>query len=80
MTESEFGELLKDARDFVSDLSGWKAEPTVDIENYGRTEFIAGHLMLYETEGFYGKDELFDFDEKRVEFISQREGNRVFWR
>ena len=74
LTESEFGELLKDARDFVSDLSGWKAEPAVDIKNYGRTEFIAGHLMLYETEGFYGKDELFDFDGKRVEFISQREG------
>lgn len=74
LTESEFGELLKDARDFVSDLSGWKAEPLKDIKNYGRTEFIAGHLMLYQTEGFYGKDELFDFSGKRVEFISQREG------
>ena len=74
LIEGEFGELLQDVRDFVSDLSGWKAESSVSVKNYGRTEFIAGHLVLYETEGFYGQDELFDFDGKRVEFISQREG------
>ena len=74
LTEGEFGELLKDVRGFVSDLSGLSAESTAAVENYGRTEFIAGHLMLYETEGFYGVEEFFDSDGKRVEFISQREG------
>ena len=74
LVESEFGNLLKDFRNFISDLSGLKTAPAVNVENYGRTEFIAGHLMLYETEGFYGRDELLDSDGKRVEFISQREG------
>jgi len=73
LIESEFGNLLKDFRGFIADLSGFKASE-VEIKNYGRTEFIAGHLMLYETEGFYGDDELFDSEGKRLEFISQKEG------
>ena len=73
LIESEFGKLLTDFKDFISDLSGLEASE-VEIENYGRTEFIAGHLMLYETEGFYGEDELFDSEGERLEFLSQREG------
>lgn len=73
LVESEFGNLLKDFRNFISDLSGLEASE-VEIANYGRTEFIAGHLMLYETEGFHGEDELVDSEGERWEFISQREG------
>ena len=71
--ESEFGNLLRDFRDFISDLSGLEASG-VEVENYGRTEFIAGHVMLYETEGFYGADEFPDAEGERLEFISQEEG------
>ncbi|MDE0151823.1 MAG: hypothetical protein OXK80_04940 [Bdellovibrionales bacterium] len=73
LVESEFGSLLIDFRNFISDLSGLEASD-VEVANYGRTEFIAGHLMLYETEGFHGTDELIDSDGKRLEVVSQREG------
>ncbi len=74
LTEHEFGSLIKDFRGFISDLGGLKSGPLKEIQNYGRTEFIAGHLLLYETKGFYGSDGVFDSDGSRLEFISQREG------
>ncbi len=74
LLEHEFGTLLKDFRGFISDLGNLETSPEVEMANYGRTEFIAGHLMLYETEGFYGTDGTFDPEGNRLEFVSQREG------
>ena len=73
MTENELAQLLGDIYGLTEDLGIQASVQNPESDHFGRAEFLAANLMIYETQGFY--TDSWDFYEgHQVEYISLREG------